>query len=399
MFAALAQGESQISNLAPGADVRSTAEVLRSLGVTIELHGHTATVIGTGRSGLKPPSTALDCGNSGTTMRLMMGMLASTGFQATLIGDDSLSSRPMGRIADPLREMGIDIELAPGGTAPVIVHGEPPRSVHWNSRVASAQVKSAILLAGLAASGTTSVSEPSKSRDHTERMLSAMGASITVDDNTISLVGGGPLRPQTPLTVPGDLSSAAFWLVAGLLRGDMVQVCNVGLNPTRTGVLDVLTAMGAQLDIEHVGSTGEPMGNISVRRQELRGISLAGTLVVRAIDEIPVIAVLATQARGRTEIRDAQELRVKECDRITAVVDMLRSMGASIKELDDGMIIDGPTPLCAATVESHHDHRIAMSAAVARLCVQNDRPTTILGSDIAEVSYPGFYQVLRGLRV
>lgn len=399
MFAAIAQGTSRITNLAPGADVRSTADVLRSLGVSITWSDTEVEVVGSGRSGLRVPDGPLDCGNSGTTMRLMMGLLAGCGFEATLIGDESLSGRPMGRIAEPLRAMGLRIDLSRGGTAPVVVHGDHPAHLHWTSSVASAQVKSAILLAGLAASGTTSVSEPSKSRDHTERMLSAMGAEISVDENTASVLGGAVLHPKSQMVVPGDLSSAAFWLVAGLLRGDDLTIHGVGLNPTRTGVLDVLAAMGASVEIQSSDASGEPIGSLTVRRQDLRGTRLSGDLVVRAIDEIPILAVLATQAHGRTEIRDAQELRVKECDRISTVVAMLRSMGANVTELDDGMVIDGPTPLCSAIIDTQHDHRIAMSAAIAALCTQDGLPTRILGADIAEVSYPGFYLALDGLRV
>ncbi len=391
LFTALAEGSSRIRNLAPGADVQSTASVLQALGVSILQEDGAVVVQGTGRTGFTSSRGSLDCGNSGTTMRLMMGMLAGTGFESVLIGDESLSSRPMARIADPLRQMGLEVELTPEGTAPIRLRGMRPRAIHWTSRVASAQVKSAILLAGLAAPGCTSVTEPTRSRDHTERLLRQMGVPLEVTGNKVALHGPARLSAIPELLVPGDLSSAAFWLVAGLLRGEDLRVLNVGLNPTRTGVLDALEAMGATLEIKRHAESVEPMGDIVVRRQPVFGTTLAGDLVVRAIDEIPILAVLATQAQGRTTIRDASELRVKECDRITAMVSMLQAMGAHISELEDGMIIDGPTPLQGASVYPMHDHRIAMSGAIAAMCVDDGTSTTIHDADVARVSYPNFY--------
>ena len=397
LFSALAEGSSRIRNLAPGADVQSTASVLQALSVSILQEDGAVVVQGTGRAGFTSSNGPLDCGNSGTTMRLMMGMLAGTDFESVLIGDASLSSRPMARIADPLRQMGLEVELTPEGTAPIRLRGMRPRAIHWTSRVASAQVKSAILLAGLAAPGCTSVTEPTRSRDHTERLLRQMGVPLEVKGNKVALHGPTRLSSVPELLVPGDLSSAAFWLVAGLLRGEDLRVLNVGLNPTRTGVLDALEAMGATLEITRHVSSIEPMGDIVVRRQPVVGTTLEGDLVVRAIDEIPILAVLATQALGRTVIRDASELRVKECDRITATVSMLQAMGAHISELEDGMVIEGPTPLQGAFVYPMHDHRIAMSGAIAAICVDDGTSTTIHDADVARVSYPNFYADLNRL--
>ena len=258
LFSALAEGSSRIRNLAPGADVQSTASVLQALGVSILQEDGAVVVQGTGRAGFTSSNGPLDCGNSGTTMRLMMGMLAGTDFESVLIGDASLSSRPMARIADPLRQMGLEVELTPEGTAPIRLRGMRPRAIHWTSRVASAQVKSAILLAGLAAPGCTSVTEPTRSRDHTERLLRQMGVPLEVKGNKVALHGPTRLSSVPELLVPGDLSSAAFWLVAGLLRGEDLRVLNVGLNPTRTGVLDALEAMGATLEITRHGGRGPP---------------------------------------------------------------------------------------------------------------------------------------------
>ncbi len=394
MFGALAVGENTITGLAPGADVRSTASVLRGLGVDIEIApGGDARVRGVGFEGLNAPVGPLDCGNSGTTMRLMMGVLAGRPFDSTLFGDESLSARPMRRIADPLSEMGGRFELT-DGRPPVTVNGGPLKPIQYDSPVASAQVKSAVLLAGLQAGGTTVVREPARSRDHTERMLSSMGAALKTRGDGGIAISKSSLWPLVGFAVPGDLSSAAFLLAAGaLLDGPGLTLERVGVNPTRIGVLDALRSMGASLEIGAAGDGPEPTATIVVRRSALQPLHLAKDDLVRAIDEVPILALLATQANGRSEIRDAAELRVKECDRLAVTASFLNAMGAKVTELDDGLIIDGPTPLKGGTtIRPHHDHRIAMAGAIAALVADGD--TVLEDAECASVSYPGFYDDL-----
>ena len=395
LFSAVATGEAHITGLAPGEDVRSTARVLRALGAVVELGaGGAARVVGGGFDGLRAPAEPLDCGNSGTTLRLCMGLLAGRPFRATLVGDASLSRRPMERVALPLRRMGASVDTDPGGRPPVTVRGGALQGIAWQSPVASAQVKSAILLAGLQARGETRVTEPERSRDHTERMLAAMGADIRVEGASVA-IRPGPLRALSAIEVPGDLSSAAFLLAAGLLCGGPgVTVEAVGLNPTRTGILDALAAMGATLAIAPTGGP-EPMGSVSVARSPLRGVTLGGEDLVRAVDEVPILAVLASQAAGRTVIADAAELRVKESDRLQATARFLRDMGARVQERPDGLIIDGPTALGPARVDCCGDHRIAMAAAVAGLVGGG---VTLVGAECVDVSYPGFFEALDALR-
>lgn len=390
IFAALAHGQSQVANLAPGQDVRSTARVLAQLGVPVTIHANgSASVVGAGFEGLQAPVAPLDCGNSGTTLRLMMGVLAGRPFTSTLIGDASLSARPMKRIAEPLSAMGARFDLT-DGKPPVTVHGGPLKAVDWESRIASAQVKSAIVLAGLQAPGTTTTSEPVLSRDHTERMLAAMGARLQAEGLRVR-VSPGAIEPLGRFTVPGDVSSAAFLLAIGtLLDGPGLTLRDVGTNPTRTGILEILVAMGAHIDRTDEKEHGEPTATLRVKRAALTAVDIGGAALVRAIDEVPILAVLATQAAGRTIIRDAQELRVKECDRLAATHAFLSDMGAAIEETPDGLIIDGPTPLHGAEVQTHHDHRIAMAAAVAGLSAIEGE-TRILGADCAAVSYPDFF--------
>ncbi|MFT5432960.1 MAG: 3-phosphoshikimate 1-carboxyvinyltransferase [Myxococcota bacterium] len=392
MFGALADGVTRASNLAPGADVRSTGAVLRQLGVDVTVDGDQAVVHGLGVRGFSAASEPLDCGNSGTTMRLMMGVLAGMDFNSELIGDASLSGRPMRRVSIPLEAMGAQCALT-DGHAPVRITGSPLAGRRYESPIASAQVKSAIVLAGLFATGRTEVVEPARSRDHTERMLSRMGANLSIDKLTVG-IEKSDLKSLESVVVAGDLSSAAFLIAAGLLLdGDGLTIRGAGVNPTRTGILDALAQMGATIDrVAEREQAGEPVADLVVRKQALRGTELRGELVVRAIDEVPILAVLATQAVGRTVIADAGELRVKESDRLKATHRMLTDMGATISETPDGLIIDGPTPLHAARVDSVHDHRIAMAAAVAGLIAAGT--TTIDGAEVVDVSYPGFFQVL-----
>ncbi|MFT7622212.1 MAG: 3-phosphoshikimate 1-carboxyvinyltransferase [Myxococcota bacterium] len=391
MFGALASGETTASGMAPGADVQSSASVLRSLGVRVTLTPDgRAQISGVGASGFSAPDGPLDCGNSGTTMRLMMGILAGQSFDTTLIGDESLSARPMGRISRPLSGMGARFDLT-DGKPPVVVRGGPLTGTRYDSPMASAQVKSAVLLAGLQAAGVTQVSEPALSRDHTERMLSAMGASLEVDASGLIWMRPGALKPLVDFAVPGDLSSAAFLLACGvLLDGQGLVLEGVGINPTRTGVLDALLSMGAHIEQSDVRDAAEPTATLTARRSELKPLDLSGVGVVRAIDEVPILAVLCTQAHGRSVIRDAGELRVKECDRLAATAGFLNDMGARVEELDDGLIIHGPTPLRGgAAIQPQHDHRIAMAGAIAALVADGD--TTLEDAGCAAVSYPDFY--------
>ncbi|WP_373047050.1 3-phosphoshikimate 1-carboxyvinyltransferase [Vulgatibacter sp.] len=391
IFAALAQGRCRIEGLSTGADVRSTASCLRQLGVRIDADG---TVHGVGLHGLRAPEAPLDCGNSGTTMRLLAGVLAGSGVGGTLDGDESLRRRPMARVIDPLRAMGAACETTDGRAPLHFAPGRPLHGVDHVLPIASAQVKSALLLAGLWAKGTTSVREPSLSRDHTERMLAAFGASIT--KTTIHRTDS--LRAPATLHVPGDPSSAAFLLGAALLvPGGSVTVRHVDGNPTRTGLLDVLDRMGARITRTPRGeAAGDPVIDCTARH----GGTLHATVVEpheipALVDEVPLLAALATQAHGTTEIRGAGELRVKESDRLAAIAAGLTALGADIEEQEDGLRIHGPTPLRGATVDSHGDHRIAMSLAVAGLIASGE--TTIRGAEWVDISFPGFFSLLGGL--
>ncbi len=354
-------------------------------------------VVVRGQGRLQEPLDILDAGNSGTTIRLLMGALAAQPecFFA-LTGDASLRSRPMQRVVRPLQAMGAQIWGRSGTErAPLAIQGQPLQGQHYASPVASAQIKSCLLLAGLYADGLTSVSEPSRSRDHTERMLRGFGATVEVEGTTVSLRGGQRLSAQQ-VVVPGDISSAAFWLVAGALGGDL-EICNVGINPTRTGILDALALMGAQIELHNVREiAGEPIADLRVQTSQLKGCELAGELIPRAIDEIPILAVAALFAEGKTTIRDAAELRVKESDRLAVMAQELTKLGARITELPDGLEIDGGQPLIGATVAAHHDHRIAMSLAIAALHAKGE--TIIEGAEAIAVSYPDFLSTLERLR-
>lgn len=398
MLGAIAQGETQIQGLLLGEDPCSTAACFRAMGADIsELNTERVIVRGIGLGQLQEPIDVLNAGNSGTTMRLMLGILASHPERFfTITGDASLRSRPMLRVIEPLRQMGAQIWHRQRGLAPLAVQGQRLQPIHYASPIASAQVKSCILLAGLMAEGATTVSEPALSRDHSERMLRAFGADLTVDPDTCSATVHGPatLHGQEVI-VPGDLSSAAFWLVAGaIVPGSDLTIENVGVNPTRTGILEALAQMEADITLENQRTVaGEPVADLRVRHSPLKACTIAGDLIPRLIDEIPILAVAAALAEGTTVIRDAAELRVKESDRLAVMAAQLNRMGARVTELPDGMEIVGGTSLQSAELDSYTDHRIAMSLAIAALCAKGT--TTIQRAEAAAVSYPEFVETLR----
>jgi 3-phosphoshikimate 1-carboxyvinyltransferase len=403
LFGAVATGRTEISGYLEGEDCLATIEAARMLGasVTRKAAGHYL-VDGAGLDGLREPDNVIDCGNSGTTARLLLGLLAGQPFWTCLTGDASLRRRPMARVAEPLAQMGATISGRQGSTRlPLAIRGARPlRSIQYASPVASAQVKSAVLLAGLRADRPVVVEEPARSRDHTERMLRAFGARVSVDGLRVTLTPGEPLRGQ-PVSVPGDISSAAFFLVAGsIARDGRVIISNVGVNQTRAGILEVLEAMGARIaSAPHPGagqaSGGEPAADLTVTPAALRAAEIGGDLIPRLIDEIPVLAVAACAASGVTVIRDAAELRVKESDRIRAVATELGRMGARIAERPDGLEITGGRPLRGATVSSGGDHRMAMALVIAALGA--DGPSAIEDVDCIGTSYPGFVDAVNAL--
>jgi len=395
ILASLAQGESWIHGLPEGEDVLATLACLRGLGANIQRSGRTARIRGAGLSSFATPHGDLDCANSGTTMRLLLGVLAGSSISATLDGDGSLRRRPMDRVIEPLRGMGARIESRES-RAPLFVVGGALQGRRHALAIPSAQVKSALLLAGLSASGPTTVVEATPTRDHTERLLRAMGTDVgATGDGVVVRPSHQPLRP-VELAIPGDFSSAAFWMAAAALRpGWSVIVGDVGLNPTRTAFLTLLRSMGAEVKIEGPSGDIEPRGTVTVTGQRLGAIALQAADVAAAIDEIPVLLVLATQAAGVTTIDGAGELRVKESDRIAAMADGLRRMGAIVEEHPDGVRVKGPSALQGATVESRGDHRVAMALAVAALVASG--PTTIADADCVAVSYPNFFPQLQEL--
>ena len=402
---AISNGDAVVSNFCVGDDRTSMLGCLRGLGVEIETQAEPGAsgdreffnISGRGKLGLDEPEDALYSGNSGTTMRLVSGLLAAQRFFSVITGDSSLRRRPMKRILLPLEMMGAQVMGRNGGSlAPLAFNGGNLSGIEYEMPVASAQLKSCILIAGLYAEGETTVIQPAESRDHTERMMAAMGADIEKDGLRVTV------RPSElesiDIQVPSDISGAAFWLVAGAAHPNArITVKGVGTNPSRTGVLDVLQEMGANIRMENVREDGnEPAADLVVESSDLRGIEISGDIIPRVIDELPVLAMAASQASGRTVIRDAAELRVKESDRITATAEGLYALGAAIREVDDGMIIEGGSRLSGAEVVSHGDHRIAMSMAVAGLVA--DGETSIGDSDAADVSYPSFWETLEGLR-
>ncbi|ERT07041.1 3-phosphoshikimate 1-carboxyvinyltransferase [Lyngbya aestuarii BL J] len=399
MLGALATGTTTIEGLLLGADPRSTASCFSQMGAKIsELNQQRVEVQGIGLGQLLEPTEVLDAGNSGTTLRLMLGILASHPDRFfTVTGDHSLVRRPMDRVVKPLQEMGAMIWGREGGSfAPLAIQGQRLKPIHYNSPIASAQVKSCVLLAGLMAEGETTVTEPALSRDHSERMLRAFGARVLVDPETHSATVIGPATLQgQPVVVPGDVSSAAFWLVAGaIIPGSELLIKNVGVNPTRTGILDALEMMEADIQLENQREVaGEPVADLRVKYSQLKACTLEGSLIPRLIDEIPILAVAATSAQGTTIIRDAEELRVKESDRIKVMAAELNRMGAKISELPDGMEIVGGTALTGAEVDSYTDHRIAMSLAIAALKASGK---TLIGrAEAASISYPQFTTTLQ----
>lgn len=398
MFGAIAEGVTKITNFLQGEDCLSTIACFQKLGITIEQNGTDVTVYGKGLQGLVEPAEVLDVGNSGTTIRLMLGILANVPFHCTVIGDASIGKRPMKRVTVPLRQMGAKIDGREDGQyTPLSIRGGNVKGIHYSSPVASAQVKSAVLLAGLQGEGVTTVTEPLQSRDHTERMLRAFGCDVTIDELTVSLQGGQELF-STNIEVPGDISSAAFFLAAGaIVPNSKIVLKNVGLNPTRTGILDVLSQMGATLSIDNIRNEEfEPCGDITVETSQLRGIEIGGALIPKLIDEIPIIALLATQAEGTTVIKDAEELKVKETNRIDTVVNELKKLGANIEATEDGMIVRGKMQLHGNAVNSYGDHRIGMMLGIAA-CIA-DGEVIIENSEAVAVSYPNFFQQLHMLQ-
>jgi 3-phosphoshikimate 1-carboxyvinyltransferase len=401
MLGALAEGETTIQGLLLGEDPRSTAACFTAMGAQIsELNTELVTVKGIGLGQIQEPETVLDAGNSGTTMRLMLGILASHPDRFfTVTGDDSLRSRPMSRVVKPLTEMGAQIwGRKRNSLAPLAVRGAELQPIHYHSPIASAQVKSAILFAGLMTYGRTTVSEPALSRDHSERMLRAFGAQIDVDPDTHSAtVTGYPLLRGQQVIVPGDISSAAFWLVAGsIVPGSELWIENVGINPTRTGILVALALMGANITLENQREVaGEPVADLRVKHSKLKACQISGDLIPRLIDEIPILAVAASFAEGTTVITDAAELRVKESDRLQVMATALTKMGAKITELPDGLEITGGNALVGANLDSYTDHRIAMSLAIAAIMAKG--PTTIDRAEAASISYPTFFDSLRSV--
>jgi 3-phosphoshikimate 1-carboxyvinyltransferase len=395
MIAALAQGPSRLHNYAPGADCHSTLACLRALGVSITEDGTTVTVMGRGPGRLGSPSGPLDAGNSGTTMRLMAGVLAAHPFTTAMIGDESLSRRPMRRVIEPLGLMGCRIE-ATDGHPPIVVHGTTLHATTFHSPTPSAQVKSAVLLAGLQTHGTTTVIEPAQTRDHTEHAFTAFGGSVRVEDGgrRVSVDGPQQLSGQQ-LTVPGDFSSAAFWMVAAAARpGSRVEIEDVGLNPSRTGLIDVLRRFGARVTVEPAaGNGGEPRGTITVEGDRIGRVDITPEEVPGLIDELPAIAALAGHGAEVT-VRGAAELRVKETDRIAALVAGLRALGIAADERPDGFSAGqaGHTTVGAGPADARGDHRMAMAFAVAALAGQS--PSQIVGADSVVISYPGFFDTL-----
>ena len=390
MFSSLAKGVSVIENFSQGADCLSTLGVFKSLGVNAEFKNEKTLIINS-KNGIIAPKTDLDCGNSGTTMRLMSGILAGQNFNTILTGDESLSKRPMGRVIKPLELMGAKI-ISNNNCAPLKIFAQELNGIDYVSELASAQVKSCVLLAGLHANGMTSFTEPFLSRNHTELMLKYLGAKISYDETipTKTIIEHCELTPKT-ITVAGDISSAAFFVVAGLIvPNSEIILKNVGLNPTRTGILDVVKTMGADIEIlDKKTVSNELVGDLKIKYSQLKACTIEGDIIPRLIDELPVIALLATQAQGTTVIKDAQDLRNKESDRIKAVVCELKKLGANIEETPDGFIIEGKTELKGgAEVETYHDHRLAMSLYVAGLICNN--PISINGFEWVNISFPEF---------
>ncbi len=393
IFASIASGRSIIRNLLRADDPLRTLGAVRALGIEVRDSGDAVEVYGEGLHGLKEPEDVIDCGNSGTTMRMLAGLLSGQPFFSVLTGDDSLRRRPMNRVIEPLGMMGATLYARAEGTlAPLAVKGGGLEGIDYRSPVASAQVKSAVILAALYASGETVLREPGKSRDHTERMLPAMGASVRVEGLNVRVEGGGELRPLE-VTIPGDFSSAAFFMAAAaVVEGSEIMIRNVGINPTRTGLLGVMRRMGADVEVLNERDvSGEPVGDILCRYTgRLAAAEISPEEVPAMIDEFPVLCVLACRAEGTTTVRGAAELRVKESDRIAAMAAELRRMGAEVTEHPDGLEISGPVDLSGALLDAHDDHRVAMALSVAALAAEGE--TTVRGVSAVDISFPGFYE-------
>ena len=397
MFGSLAKGTTEITNFLQGADCLSTISCFEKMGIAIENKNNTVTVHGKGLHGLLPPSEILDCGNSGTTLRLMSGILSGQGFSSVVTGDSSIQKRPMKRIMEPLQNMGASITSMKGNNcAPLQIRGCQLHGFHYHSPIASAQVKSALLLAGLYAEGCTSVTEPYISRNHSELMLRSFGADLTTQHTTVT-IQPNPLLTGQKIQVPGDISSAAYFIAAALLvPGSQVLLKNVGINPTRDGILQVALKMGANITLQNERyQSGEKTADLLVSYSELKGTTIEGEIIPTLIDEIPIIAIMAAMAQGTTIIRDASELRVKESDRIQLITENLAAMGAKIEATDDGMIIEGGYPLQGAVISTHKDHRIDMSFTIASLLAKGE--TTIVDRDCVAISFPDFYEKLASL--
>jgi len=399
MFGSIAEGDTTIKGLLKGEDNMATLKAFRQMGVRIDEHKNGIVAIqGKGLYGLAEPQDVIDAGNSGTTMRLLTGLLSGQEFFSVLTGDQYLRKRPMKRVVEPLGQMGARIFGREGGNkAPLAIVGSKLKGITYNSPVASAQVKSAVLLAGLSADGVTTVTEPTISRDHTERMLAYFGAEIKRNGATVSINGGQKLFGKK-IEVPGDISSAAFFMVAALItKNSELLIKNVGINPTRTGVIDILQAMGGDLKIVNQREvSGESVGDILVKSTKLKGIEIKGDMIPRAIDELPIVAVAAAFAQGITTIKDAKELKVKETDRIESMTSELRRIGVKVAPLPDGMTIEGGRPIGNDSCASWGDHRVAMSMIVAGLAAE--RGITISNTDCIDTSFPGFMELLEGVK-
>lgn len=395
ILGALASGTSEVIDILDSEDVRSTASCLRELGVKINQVGNRTIIDGIGDKQFVTPKNVLDCGNSGTTMRVMMGVLAGKNIEATLTGDASLVKRPMKRVAGPLKQMGANFELTNGDYAPLKVRGEKLKGVECELKIASAQVKTALIMAALDAEGTTRLTGEIGSRDHTERLLPHFGCKISVNQNEITIPGGQKLKANI-VKVPGDPSTAAFWIgAASIVPGSVIEMENISLNPTRTGFIEVLKRMGADITTEVTTEFPEPVGKITVKYTGLKGGSISKEEVPSLIDEIPLFAVLASQATGITEVRGAEELRVKESDRLAAVATNLKSMGLEMEVFEDGFKIIGPQKLHGADIQTFHDHRIAMAFSIAGLVAEGE--TIVHDAECVAVSYPNFYETLTEL--
>ena len=397
MFGSIAEGKTTVSGFLLGEDCLRTIDCFQKLGVDIEVNGTDVTINSPGIDGWTEPKEVLYTGNSGTTTRLMLGLLSGTKLHTIMTGDASIGKRPMRRVADPLRLMGAQIAGRDNGQyTPLAIQGGPLKAIDYKMPVASAQVKSAILLAGIRAEGTTVVREEETSRDHTERMLRQFGATVTVEDGVVSLQGGQTLT-GTHVNVPGDISSAAFFLVAGAIaKNSRIVLKNVGINETRDGILEVLQKMGAKMSVAiDDENAAEPTATITIETSDLKGTTVEGAIIPRLIDEIPIIALLATQAAGKTIIKDAEELKVKETNRIDAVVNELKKLGANIEATDNGMVIEGPTPLHGGSLRTYGDHRIGMMGAIAALIA--DGEVELDDADCIAVSYPTFFDHINNI--